>query len=350
MSPNTNTPIGLSEIESKILGLNIGRYNCNDLDDNFLYDQIAQNKLDLCRIKLPAEYDTAPYHLFNMGLPVFFSGSIQKYRTRITEHSEVSYQFSNLDFEMYDGSQDLLLKDMLIDTWGNYPLCYYRSPFLSSLITKEQEIECVYQYYKKYNLNRDYPDNKLFFMKHGDNYVGIFALNVVGNTLECNLAGIHSSYRSAGYFHDEMNFKKEYCVKNKLEYFTFGARNENASVQRVFQHLNFQTAGNENVFHVVPLLNYTQIEGVTFILKTIGLSHAQASRLLQDTVLELATAHFPELNFYSFQMNRAAFLFTKKEFLIRVSFPIVTNIDALIVIQTVENDNKFCGYLRLKSK
>lgn len=192
---------------------------------------------------------------------------------------------------------------MLQDTWGNYPLGCYRSPYLSHLVTKEQELESVYQYYKKHNLNRAYPKNKIMFMKDGDNYVGIFTLNEVGNTLECNLAGILKPYRSGMYFHDEMNFKKEYCIKNGFESFTFGARNENAAVQRIFQHLGFETAGNDNVFHITSLLTFSKAPAVTELITTTHLSAGQTGNLLYTVALQQGEQHLPNYTKSLWQLN-----------------------------------------------
>ena len=132
-------------------------------------------------------------------------------------------------FEKYD-AQDRLLKDMLVGTWGDYPLGYYRTPYLQYLSNKEIEIESVFQFYKKFNDNRDYPNNSIMFIRHKDVYVGFFALNIVGSDLESHIGGILAPYRKSGYFLDKLRYIKRFCVDHHLEHFIFGARNENAEV------------------------------------------------------------------------------------------------------------------------
>lgn len=342
------TTVDFSTIESGLIGLKIGRCNHDSFNTNELYSQITEGHYDLCRLKVPAEDEYATARLHQTGLPYFFSGSIRKYRTCIAEYPKVHYQYSDLVFELYDGTQDQLLKDMLVDTWGQYPLGYYRTPYTSELVTKAQEIECVYQYYKKYNLNKDYPLNQILFMKHGEKYVGIFTLNTVGNTLECNLAGILKPYRSDGYFHDEMNFKKEYCIKHGLEYFTFGARNENAAVQKIFQHLDFQTAGNDNVFHIPSLLTYSKATPVLTELKPKEMDYGKLSGTLYHEASLLAQQHLPVKSTMSFQLNHPEILLKEEAVTIRFSVPVVIVNEVLVVMRSEnEKGKEFTGYLRL---
>ncbi len=252
------TRLEYSETESQILGLKIGRCNSDFFESKTLATQIQSSQYDLCRLKVPAEDEMAVHRLNQMGMPAFFSGSIRRYSTRIDREPEGNYNYTDLIWEKYDGSQDQLLRDMLVGTWGTYPLGYYRTPFLSTLINKEAEIESVFQFYKKSNNPNINPNNGFVFIKHGDNYIGFFALNIINGNLESHIGGILEPYRKGGYFLDKLRYIKHFCIDNKLERFIFGARNENAQVQRIFQHVGFQPTGSENVFHIPSLLNYSQ--------------------------------------------------------------------------------------------
>lgn len=342
------TQVDYSLVESSIIGLKIGRINHDCFDEQALYRQLIEGRYDFCRLKVPAEDEYAPHRLHEMGIPYFFSGSIRKYRTRIADHPTVTYLHPNLQFELYDGSQDQLLKDMLADTWGNYPLGYYRSPYMSELVTKKEELECVFQFYKKHNLNRDYPNNKIMFMKDGDNYVGIFTLNTVGDTLECNLAGILKPYRSGMYFHDEMNFKKAYCLEHNLPYFTFGARNENAAVQRIFQHLGFETAGNDNVFHLPSLLTYSQGDLVKKrLVKPVAASGSWAQVLYAECV-QMGQAVLNDFKSIDVRFNHVAALNSSSEMEVEFSCPVTNGREALLVVQSpTAGAELFTGYCRL---
>lgn len=252
-----HTLLVFSDNETAVLGLKTGRCNAEDFDPGILARQVLEERYDICRLKIPAEDELASIKLQQTGLPFYFSGSIRRYKTPITAYPPGAFYHPEMVYEMYDGSQDALLKEMLLGTWGTYPVGYYRTPWLCHLVTKEAEIESVYRFYKKYNLNRDYPQNAIMFMKDGENYVGFFALNTVNGNLESHIGGILAPYRKGGYFLDMLRYIKIYCVEHQLSHFLFGARNENAEVQKIFQEVGFKALGSENVFHIPALLSHS---------------------------------------------------------------------------------------------
>lgn len=347
MEAPQSTVVSFSDIESEIMGIKVSRCNSENVDSKRLYSDLITNRYDLCRLKVPAEDEFIVNKLKETGLPFFFNGSIRKYKTRIADFPDIHYTHSNLSFEMYDGTQDDLLKDMLTKTWGTYPIGYYRIPYLEGIVSKEQEIECVFRFYKKFNNNSIYPNNKIMFMKEGDNYVSIFTLNTVGNTLECNLAGVLPQYRSQGYFHDEMNFKKEYCLQNGIEFFTFGARNENAAVQKIFQHLNFQTIGNDNVFLITPFLSYSKEVPVTRTFNTYEADCAHMSQLLYNEALLVAKQLFFSPSSVSFTVSGLSSIKSSKIAEVTFSFPVINEKELLMVLNITDEGNKYAAYLNL---
>jgi RimJ/RimL family protein N-acetyltransferase len=252
---NTTISVDFSPIESEVLGLKIGRCQAGFFEPELLRASVLEAGFDLVRLKVSAEDEMVPARLFQAGIPAFFSGSIRRYDTRITAAPDGDYLHADLVFEAYNGSQDQLLKDMIRGTWGTYPIGYYRTPLLSELISKEAEIECLFRYYKKHNLSTLNPQNTIMFIRHGDQYVGFFALNHLNGNLESHIGGILEPYRRGGYFLDKLRYIKNHCIEHGLSRFLFGARNENAGVQRIFQYVGFQPVGTDNVFHLPLFLN-----------------------------------------------------------------------------------------------
>lgn len=246
-----------SKNENEIFGFNIGRCNVDYLDENLLRSEILEGKYDLCRLKLNSEDEMVSIKLSKTGFPFYFSGSIKRYRTKIDSNKILDISHREMIFEEYDGTQIVLLKEMLRGTWGTYPLGYYRTPILCELVNKELELESVFNFYRHNNLKANHPKNTILFMKDKGKYVGFFALNTVNSDLESHIGGILEPYRKDGYFLDMLTYIKNYCVENNLSHFVFGARNENAQVQKIFQDFGFKAIGTENVFHIIPFLSYT---------------------------------------------------------------------------------------------
>ena len=256
--PAEETIINFSKNESDLLNLKIGRCVSSNFSEHKLLQQIISGEYDICRLTVSSEDEDAVTKLEKTGLPYYYSGSITRYKTRIEELPERQFIHNDLEYEKYDGSQNELLLRLLIGTWGTYPIGYYRTPFLNQLVTKEKEILCVFEFYKEHNLQKNYPNNSIMFIRHKENYVGFFALNIIEDRLESHIGGIVEPYRDGGYFFDMQEYIRRFCIENKLAYFCFGARNENRRVNSIFQKYGYKAIAADNVFHIASMLSYSK--------------------------------------------------------------------------------------------
>ena len=253
--------IEYSKNESETLQLKVGRCNTNGFSASQLKEELINGSYDLCRVKVGANDEDVVSRLEQLGFPSFFSGSIRRYRTPIKMQSKIAFKNKGLSFVSYEPQLDELLYQMLKDTWGEYPIGYYRSPILNQLCNKDIELKSVFNFYRERNNHLNYPANSIQFIKHDGEFVGFFAMNKVGSHLESHIGGILSTFQGNDYFYDMLAFIKNYCLEENLSHFVFGARNENAKVQKIFQNAGFVPIGTENVFHVVSLLNYVSLNG-----------------------------------------------------------------------------------------
>jgi hypothetical protein len=269
--------IHYSKTESETLGLKIGRCNNDFFDSQQLKEEIAQNNYDLCRVKVSAEDEFVLQRLDEIGFPYYFSGSIRRYKTPIHQSSLKSFLHKDLEFIAFQNNNEHhdLLFSMLKDTWGDYPIGYYRTPLLDNFCNKENELQSVFEFYKTNNNTLLNPLNSIQFIKHEGKYVGFFVLNIVNGHLESHIGGILKAFQSKGYFYDMLAYIRNFCVNHSLSHFVFGARNENAKVQKIFQSEGFIPIGSENVFHVVPLFQKVLHEGSIrkFEMSTIRKAH-----------------------------------------------------------------------------
>lgn len=247
--------IDFSSTESQTLHLKIGRCNQTQVDENQLLQELVKNRYDICRLKVPSEDEYISDRLNQIGVPFFFSGSIRRYKTPISSDHSTELLHPDMEFVDYDGSQEDLLYSMIEATWGNYPIGYYRTPIIKHLVSKKIELQSVFNFYKVQNNPNNNPNNRMMFMRHNREFVGFFALNIVDGHLESHIGGIRKEFQHSGYFYDMLAFIKNHCLEKGLSHFVFGARNENAQVQRIFHHAGFVPIGSENVFHLTPMLS-----------------------------------------------------------------------------------------------
>lgn len=338
--PEQETTVSFSANESNLLNIKVGRCVSNNFNEQVLLQQIIDKEYDICRLTVPAGDENAVTKLEKTGLPYYYSGSITRYKTRVADLKESAFIHPNLEYEKYDGSQNDLLLRLLIGTWGTYPIGYYRSPLLNQLVTKEQEILCVFEFYKKHNLQKDFPNNTIMFMKHKENYVGFFALNIIDDRLESHIGGIVEPYRNDGYFFDMQEYIRRFCVKNNLTYFAFGARNENRRVNGIFQKFGYVAVDADNVFHIASLLSHTTdnkiIQEVLEINKD---SNTEIYSKISDIIIKNTMVSVNDVIQQSTLKLNQLHNIKAGKYHVNITFPVVSNTTSLITIK-IYNTNK----------
>ena len=346
--------IDYSVFESEEMQMKVGRIaiETEALDSTNLANKILEDGYDLCRLKISAEEENTIEELEKLDFPFYFSASIRRYKTPVEELTVGTFINQGIEYEKYDRPKDDLLYQMLDECWGDYPMGYYRTPYLKELISKKQELECVFRYYKKYNLQSDFPNNTIMFMKHNGRYVGFFALNVIGDRLESHIGGILKAYQKYGYFYDMQEYIRRFCVDNHLKYFCFGARNENSRVQSIFQKFGYKATITENIFHIVPLLSASKVQNITSSLVIEHETSLEKHQLLlqffnsNERINEL----MPNFKSQEFKTNNINAL-VKGIYSITISVPIITDELLWSSLKVSDSANKIvCSALLIRKK
>jgi hypothetical protein len=338
--------IDFSVFESEEFNMKVGRVVTEDFSGEGLKAAIFEGEYDLCRVKVSADAEDTVMRLEQAGLPHYFSGSIRRYKTEVKKLTQGKFLHDDIIYEKYDRNKDDLLYKMLVDCWGDYPIGYYRTPYLSEIINKQQEINCVFRYYQKYNYQPDYPNNTIMFMKHNGEYVGFFALNVMEDRLESHIGGILKPYQKFGYFFDMQEYIRRFCLDNSLTYFCFGARNENSRVQSIFRKFGYEAYGTDNVFHIPSMISMVNSQYPT-IKKEIVCSKNPISNINLQLFSELSQVK--SIFFNSNRRNIITRSIISKDFLpgnyeVEIDHPIQTEKQDLLRIR-IQDKGKLVGFL-----
>jgi hypothetical protein len=341
--------IDFSVFESEEFKMKVGRVVTADFSSDGLRTAIVEGGYDLCRVSVAANVEDTILKLDQVGLPHFFSGSIRRYKTEVKKLVEGKFLHDDIIYEKYDRSKDDLLYKMLVDCWGDYPIGYYRTPFLSDVINKTQEINCVFRYYQKFNFQPDYPNNTIMFMKHKGEYVGFFALNVMEDRLESHIGGILKPYQKFGYFFDMQEYIRRFCLDNELTYFCFGARNENSRVQTIFRRFGYEAYGTDNVFHIPSMISMTSDHSPTNH-KHIVIDSNQVSEVylqLISTLLKEKSAVFEKIsgNFATHLVHLKNI--QRGSYNVEIDHPIQSECQNLLRIKLMDKDN-LLGFVNFK--
>jgi hypothetical protein len=256
--------IGFSEIESEVFGLKTGRINADSFDGEALLHEIQEQGYDLIRIKAPTGFDAINVELDKTGYPFYFAGAVrQLYFKDLTEPTEQLAVNKDLTMELYDGSQREQLWRVIRASYMMYPLGYYKTPVINKIISKDKEIEAMCRYFEKYFISTDYPDNFIWFMKRGEEYVGLAALHFRRDeqTMECPLGAVIPDAQNSGVFYDIIKFCRYFSWQQDARFIEAGMRSENLISQHVFlKHINKEgmvLTGDkvDYVFHLLPMLS-----------------------------------------------------------------------------------------------
>lgn len=346
-----STLISYSANESDLLNIRVGRcVVATDFNELALVEQIVDGAYDICRLTVPAGNEDVVNKLEKTGLLYYYSGSITRYKTLISDLPEREFIHNDLEYEQYDGTQNDLLLQLLIGTWGTYPIGYYRTPFLNRLITKEQEILCVFEFYKKNNLQKNNPDNTIMFIRHKGNYVGFFALNIIGNRLESHIGGIVEPYRKDGYFFDMQEYIRRFCIKNNLKYFCFGARNENRRVNSIFQKYGYHASDADNVFHIAALLHSNRHEEmITSEIHLTGNDTTAVYNMLLEKCMRFRESVLKDSSaVLTFRCNHLTHLKNGNYNLV-LTFPVISGQETLITVKIYDTEKKLVSFGHLYS-
>ncbi len=249
--------VAFSEIETRLLGLRIGRYNTQSIDTDQLKRGIEEGKYDVVRVRTNCSDEFAALKLEQTGYHAYFNGGIRRYRANCMEAPLPPFTRPDVNFELYTGQYPKILEHIMSESLGDYPICYYRTPGLNGVITKQMESKCLFEFYSHFNNNSLFENNFLWFVKLGETYVGFIALYIYRDKdmVDFTLGGFLKSFQGKGLGPNNLTHIKQFCRSINITYLSTGARNENMFTQKTCEKDNMKCDGVEYIFHVVPMLS-----------------------------------------------------------------------------------------------
>lgn len=186
-----------SEAESKFFNLEIARgFDFIDkFDPDELSDKIIDNNFDICRIKVNGNNPQLFESLEKLGMPYYMYAI--NFRNEKTTSQNPQYSGNEVTFEEYRPSNENRLKDMLKEILNTKYWFEYDSPLSRLFLPENLKLDLAIDYYSSFYPDRN-KNGRTWFLKHDNNYVGIFMGYVNGQNFEGIFYGILPKYRSLG--------------------------------------------------------------------------------------------------------------------------------------------------------
>jgi hypothetical protein len=321
--------IQLSPIESKIYNLKVGRIDLNSINSSALLDEILFHQLDVCRVKINSENDDLITQLENLGLPYFLSGSLVRFKIDFRRHKVPPFRY-NSEFELYDGSQRKDLEYLLANTFDEYPTTFYSIPYLNKIISKEEELKTLIEYFTETHKS---SDRKIWLVKLNGKYGGLLAAKYWEDSCDAILAGVIPEFRHGALFLDIVRYIQKHCVDNKIPWGYTGARLHEVVSQKFFTRESMKVHKTELIFHVTSFLSKSVIPPIT---QTLSPALMSIEHIIAEVMKHSDGAKMKKQRFHWY--DNSSFENTE----LKLSFPIMNNTETMIVAQ-VFSSTKLIG-------
>ncbi len=342
--------IHFSKEESRVLGMKLGRSHLEKDGTSDLVEEMIREEYDCCIIKTSANLRDQMFHLQKMNMPVFNSGVVRRYRINYREGFQLKpYSFSNWVEELYDGTQLEILRELVNDIFYDEPIKFFNIPIYGHLVTKEQELECLFLYLKEFdNVLRNGTTKRMFlFLNAEGKYIGLTAMIDIpeeehGDSV---LSGILPAYRGKKLYGDIIKFIENDHFSRGFDYGICGARIQNIAAQKAFSKEDLYVTHYEYTYYIFPLLNRTE---QSIIKRSISFKDISEMSFIMD-LFELLRKE-DSLNKLSTWNLKQTYKILKGKikkgisYELSVSFPIFSDEEIIIVIKIHNNNDLISIY------
>ena len=245
--------LSISNFESEFLDIRIARCDLDELNDEIV-EQIRasaiEQNIDVIRLKLDAAIHST-HLLEKLAFPFSFSGGISEYIFK-GDNLQHSTSKQKLEFIEITKNEIELFKDFFYQTFNEHDIGYHNAPFLTDLISKKNELDCLYLYYADF-IHKE--NHKLIFLKKDGNLIGFSTIQITNDgILLLPITGILPKYRSKGLYYELCESYTRYIIDNNLVCI-FSSRNENNLARQVYSSFAFKHYGCKYNYNITPLLS-----------------------------------------------------------------------------------------------
>jgi len=211
--------ITFSAKESEVLGVRIARAVLNEY---WQPQQLLQASLaggyDFLRLKLPSNDEQVFAKLDALGMHYCLHSILVRNSVAITEAHGKLLKDLRVTFELFDGSNELAMKELVKDSWGARTAVNYHNPNFRHWVSYEQEMEgsAAYACEFNYSVNASMPN---WIVKLEGKSIGFVLGKVSNEGFEGIMYSILPEYRGHNYAEDIMMFLKKWCFEQGIATF-----------------------------------------------------------------------------------------------------------------------------------
>jgi len=251
---SSSISIKISEAESRLMGICFARGRANaQWQPDEITTQIAMQNIDLLRIKFDANDPLLFQKLQQTQIPYSIHSIILRNRVVVNSPQQLP---PDMVFEIYDGSQTLLLQQLFTESLQNPTHTSFTDLDLQQFFNEQNTLAAATDYVLQFN-HTQHPNNFGWIMKKDSQAIGFVMGTVHHNFFEGTFYGIAKAHRGSGVYPNLIHkFIINYCLQQGLQYFENDVPFQN--------FLSLRALFDENV---LPFEAYLNIHLKPFVLK-----------------------------------------------------------------------------------
>ncbi len=241
-----------SEEESKFFNLRISRGRITT-SSGALGKAILEGNYDVCRVKVGVNELNIINQLEQLGFPYHFAGEVINYSITLQEINKMNLETDNkaISYEKYDGSQEGIVKEIILKSCSDDPIGYYKTPFLNQLISSPKETRFLASYFSS---TYKTENRVISLMKKNGRYAGLIAYAIDGNVIQSLLITLLPEYRHYATLNQFMKEAFRYTIERNVPLGVCGARINNRMMQHILEKFGMKKTGADIIFHITPFL------------------------------------------------------------------------------------------------
>lgn len=312
-----NTYLSLSETESRIFGLKVGRSERLDsFDENLLLKDIIEREFDICRIKTDAanknifkqlDYIGIPYHLYNV---LSQSGKITGPEDLINPGE------SKLSGEVYDGSQKETLYQLVGSAVSEDTGVNFFNFYFENCLPLQKRVEAAQQYAHAF-IHSQNPGKTGWIFKYREEYVGFCLLLIEKTFGDLVFFGVGDKFRGLGFSREIQKYALDFCYRNKIAY--MGGDIAIQNVGSLKSVLNVGGSQRKSYFNFIltPFFSHSAIPAKEFSFRPVKKPLEEMVSIILEEVED-----FKKRKITSIKIKETGSLICGKDYLIKITIPV----------------------------
>lgn len=250
--PSPGNFLIFSELDTRRFGFRVYRGTATTLGAHDLIRQIADQRVDIAIIRVPAGTSLFNDSLASVGLVPIHADTLVYYRIDLEEHEPCSIR--NLDLDIGEALVSDLpgIQDVAAHAFNGYISHYNANPFLDIAKANVGYIE-----WASTRLESRTPSNVTWVARRDGLIVGFLCCDIDQQARCCEIVlnAVHPSHAGGGIYSDLIRYAKMQCKQRGLLAIRVSTQIWNYAVQKVWARECFMLESAQDTYHFNAMLD-----------------------------------------------------------------------------------------------